>query len=285
MTNHRPGGVTDNYDPPPLKHDLRRDLVQSDTESGFETIEMMCEENTLRATALMASNLAGAGRLAAILSDCEPGNEANTLASGLRWRLDRLYTADKLINAVEQEKAKGVTSHAFHIVMPQHIIRADKLHESNPIAMNRWLRRLVQRHLPQHATGWLFCQLDGEFEATSNTYILHFHGLVGGDYHGVLNGPVRAELTRQGSRHVRPNGIPKVRVPLRINALRDVPRQVSYALQSWWPARPVVITERGEKRVRDKHRIPEPYHSQYLLWLHQFTFSDIRLRMGMGNTW
>ena len=41
----------------------------------------------------------------------------------------------------------------------------------------------------------------------------------------------------------------------------------------------------GEKRVRDKHRIPEPYHSQYLLWLHQFTFSDIRLRMGMGNTW
>lgn len=93
---------------------------------------------------------------------------------------------------------------------------------------------------------------------------------------------MRADLRRQLRNFPVLPGTLKVRTPLRIDPLHDAPRQVSYVLQSWWPSRPVVMTDRGLKRVRAKGRIPEPYHSEYLVWLHRQTMSGMRVRMGGG---
>jgi hypothetical protein len=75
------------------------------------------------------------------------------------------------------------------------------------------------------------------------------------------------------------------RVWIRRKPLFNLPDPLAYLVQSFWPSRPVYISDDGKRRrVREKRRIPEPYHSQVLLWLDQWRLVDLTLMIGLRVT-
>jgi hypothetical protein len=63
-------------------------------------------------------------------------------------------------------------------------------------------------------------------------------------------------------------------------------RQISYLYKSYWPMRIRYIDAFGQKQSTFR-RIPEPYHSQYLIMLDQVNLLDLVLLIGVrryGNT-
>jgi hypothetical protein len=70
-------------------------------------------------------------------------------------------------------------------------------------------------------------------------------------------------------------GLPVYR-PIQCEEIVDLPRQISYLLKGYWPAKPSApnpATE-GYRRSRRGKRIPEPRHAESLLFLDQQRFSD-----------
>lgn len=263
-----------------LNHDLRL-LVDN-----FETEPAMHEERRTRLDDLIRSSEPGADDLAGELDYGEDQPPAASLADPVFMMLVRLVLANYLINSMLRARRDGLRVRFFTIVIPQHVYSAAMLAGVRPRKLTKWLWRLIRDHLPADAKGWVYAQIHAEYEPTTGKFVLHFHGVAAGDYVAVLNGPVRAALRRLlPSKPARSPSRPElhVRVPLQMKKPGDYPRQVAYVLQSWWPSRPLLLTPKGWTRTRPKRRIPEPFHSQYLLWLHRWTVSDMRLRMGMGN--
>jgi len=263
-----------------LTYDLRQCLP------GFEELGDVAEETATRAAEMSVSGEPGAARLARVLTQ-DPGELPSvSLADPGYWLLLRLVIANYLLCCIYKAEDAGQDVRAVTILYLGHVIAGDRLLEVNPKTLTEWLRRLVAQHLPEKPNGWLYAQIHGEFDPTTSAYILHFHTIAAGDYLAALDGPVRAELKRRNQRLVgRHPGLPmvRVRVAVRKDKLRDPPRQVAYVAQGWWPRRPLVMTPDGWKRTRKKHRIREPHHSRYLLWLDKHTYTDMRLRMGMGS--
>lgn len=263
-------------------------LVRATTrQPAFPTEEKARAELDKRITLLSSSTLPAARALATRLT-CDNGEDPPaSLANPVYTRAFQRVQGSALVVQIIDARAVGLEVRPFTLVWPLHAVPAGTLHEVNPRALTAWLRRLVIKHLPPNPCGWLYVQLHGEYEAQSNTFVLHFHGIAAGDYLDTIRGPVKAEVKAELKRELEKlptlPSFPTVRVPLRFEQLRHAPRQVSYVLQSWWPSRPIVMTPKGLKRVRSKRRIPEPHHSEYLIWLDRHSISDLRLRMGMGS--
>ncbi|MGK7863069.1 hypothetical protein [Falsiroseomonas sp. E2-1-a4] len=274
-----------------IELDLAKLLLPTEKKAGFPTTAEAVDERDERVRLLSSSVIPAARKLAAKLT-CDDGEEPPaSLADPCYTRLFQRVTASQLLGRTNQALAAGMEVKAFTLVWPEHAEKADALLGLKPKRRTEWLRRVILKHLPPNASGWIYVQLHGEYEAKSNTFIIHFHGIAAGDYLAALDGPVREELRDllKALLDVQSNTLPtnptapKVRVVLKVSKLVDPPRQVSYVLQSWWPARPIVWTDRGWKRVRAKGRIPEPHHSTYLVWLDRQSISGMRLRMGLGS--
>ena len=66
--------------------------------------------------------------------------------------------------------------------------------------------------------------------------------------------------------------------------LTDLPRPFAYLWQGWWPAHrrgDGSGVEGSNQRHRRKRQIPEPFHSQSLLWLDRERIDDTTLLMGL----
>jgi len=257
------------------------------TKPAFETGAESHAEANKRALLLSSSAVPGASRLAAKLT-CDDGEDpAVSLAHPVYMRMFRRVIGSELLISIHQTRAAGLRVNSFTLVWLEHAVAAAALLRFDPAPPIAWLRRIILKHLPRNARGWLYAQLHGEYEAKSGTFVIHFHGIAAGDYLAALDGPMRQDLKDQLKAKLDAlptlTTDPKVRVVLKVAKLQDTPRQVSYVLQSWWPSRPMVMTPRGWKRVRAKGRIPEPHHTNYLLWLDQQSISGLRLRMGLGS--
>lgn len=270
--------------PERLVYDLAKVVRATKTKRAFPTDEKARAELDRRIPRLSSSTIPAARALAAKLT-CDDGEDPPaSLANPVYMRAFQRVQGSALLVSIRETRTNGLEVKPFTLVWPPHAVRAGALHEVNPRALTRWLRRRVLKHLPRNPRGWLYVQLHGEYEARSNTFVLHFHGIAAGDFLDTLRGPVKEEL--KGELKALPTLpiSPSVRVVLKIGGrLKDAPRQVSYVLQTWWPSRPVVKTPKGLKRVRTKHRIPEPHHSEYLVWLDRHSIADLRLRMGLGS--
>lgn len=276
----------------PIQYDLATLMRADPPRRGFEKPGEAEAELAKRVELLSTSALPGAAALATKLR-CDDGTgPVTSLANPVYCRAWRRVTGSGLMVCIRQARRARLEVRAFTIVLPHHAVPADHLHLFDPATVTTSMRRLLLKHLPPNPTGWLYMQAHGEYEGTSDTFVIHAHGLASGDYLTTLNGPVRRDLRKlrklandTGRVPTLPTlpSTPKVRVVLRIDPLRRVARQVSYVLQSWWPSRPVVMTPKGWKRVRDKGRIPEPHHSRYLIWLDRQSISSLRLRMGLGS--
>jgi hypothetical protein len=65
--------------------------------------------------------------------------------------------------------------------------------------------------------------------------------------------------------------------PIQCEEIVDIPRQTSYLLKAYWPAKPSApnpATE-GLRRSRRGKRIHEPRHAESLLFLDRQRFSDL----------
>ena len=81
-------------------------------------------------------------------------------------------------------------------------------------------------------------------------------------------------------RWYRAKGI--VKRPIRVSKLKNRVGQMTYLLKRYWPARPMVMIDGRERRVRRTMRIAEPYSSAYLLWLDRQSLLDLT---AMNDCW
>ena len=126
--------------------------------------------------------------------------------------------------------------------------------------------------------GFLLALLHGEltqFDDNPEHIHPHFHLIAGGNWIAI------AENMRKQPGYQRN---PYTVVPIRASrTIQDIPYALSYLLKSYWPAtwRGTVSNVGRKRRTRDHRRMPEPHHSDVLLWLHKTVPSDLLLKMGI----
>ncbi len=120
--------------------------------------------------------------------------------------------------------------------------------------------------------GPLVAFLHGEFEASSGTFQLHFHGIATVEKTKALKSGLKSipgyRVTVTGSAGVQAKSI------------CDRVRQLTYSLKGYWPEKTIRIGTNGPRRDRRHRRIPEPFHSHHLLWLDRQRLNDMMLVNG-----
>jgi hypothetical protein len=104
---------------------------------------------------------------------------------------------------------------------------------------------------------------------------LHFHAIATGDWVDIVE-------EMRGQRGYRPTD--RVRSPIRASRkLTDLPRTLSYLVKGYWPGKWCGLVDGvgRQRRTRDHRRIPEPHHSDILVWLDECDPSDMVLKMGV----
>jgi hypothetical protein len=94
----------------------------------------------------------------------------------------------------------------------------------------------------------------------------------------------QADLNLLRHRHYRRSS--HIDRPMVVQPVDYPARQISYLYKSYWPMRIRYIDAFGQKQSTFR-RIPEPYHSQYLIMLDQVNLLDLVLLIGVrryGNT-
>ena len=136
------------------------------------------------------------------------------------------------------------------------------------------------------ASGWLFAFIHGEFDPVARVFRLHVHGFATGGMLAVLDRLRKMDNYRSVRKLPDGEWNPVYRrVWIRRKPLINLPSPLTYLVQAFWPSRPIYISKEGKRRrVRDKQRMPEPYHSQVLLWLDRWRLADLTLMVGLRVT-
>jgi hypothetical protein len=76
-----------------------------------------------------------------------------------------------------------------------------------------------------------------------------------------------------------PLGIKQWPAPVQIKEIEpdELRYTVTYLFQGWWPFRPTLLDENGERLRANRQRLPEPRHTKFLLWLDQRRIQDLYL--------
>lgn len=150
------------------------------------------------------------------------------------------------------------------------------LETADPRKLLARLRSQLNRAGAKDADGFLIAHLHGEFEPQSRIYQLHVHGIAAG---GMIAAIDRLRTTPSYTS----DGLVRGRMHISRKPLKDIPYPLGYPFKSYWPCRRIgrVGREGLIKRQRGHHRIPEPYHSQVLLWLDRWSVSDLTLLMNL----
>lgn len=136
------------------------------------------------------------------------------------------------------------------------------------------------------ANGWAIAFLHGEWDPIAQVFRLHVHGLAYGEMVEVID-RLRTLPNYQTRKHLEDGTLSPVyrRVVITRKKLTDLPRPITYVLQSFWPARAIVISDDGtRRRARRKGRIAEPYHTHVLLWLDRWKIAALTLMVGLRVT-
>jgi len=128
--------------------------------------------------------------------------------------------------------------------------------------------------------GWLLAGMHCEFDPTGQLYQFHYHALASGHMIRVLDSLRAKPLYRRKTRdRVRD------RVRMSRKPLNNLPAPLGYPWQLFWPNR-----ARGDgsddgigfnQLNRRKRRLPEPYHTQMLLWLDRQQIEEMTLMIGL----
>jgi hypothetical protein len=199
-----------------------------------------------------------------------------TLASALDFRDCRIRVAGNLWRLMHSRMEERTSS--FTVVPRSGLIAAQDLNEFNPRRFLESFRLDLYRSGATDAGGYLFAAVHGELEPESERFQIHLHGLAAGGMRSVIDQlrhrpKYRANQLDGAARPVRRSHRP----------LHSTSYALTYLLQSWWPARRIGEVGTGEiRRARQRGRMPEPFHSQFLLWLDNQRLSDLTLLFGIA---
>ncbi len=197
------------------------------------------------------------------------GLPPSTLGSSLRMRLIRLAFHRALFDAFAPYADDDLRT--LTVIYSGWAFSPADLDRTTAAKLQQQFRQHLNRIGVMKLPGPLIAVLHGEFEPTSGLYRLHFHILTTAEKAAALKAGLTTETIKGYT--VTATGA----APVRRSQVRDRDRQFTYLAQAFWPSRPVVIKHGKPKRTRRKHRIPEPFSTQVLLWLDCQPFADLVL--------
>lgn len=224
-----------------------------------------------------------ASRLAmALAANAQGTDEFETLASRVYMRGLRVKVGGAVWQLVDSEP--GCTT--CTILGRSWEVAPDRLTDVDPIALLRAFRADLYRAGLAGSGGWLFAVWHGEYDPIAGIFRLHLHIVCSPAMIPVIDG-LRSASNYKFASSLPDGGWDPVYRRIRINRkdLHSLPDPLTYLLQSFWPSRPILITEVGSRRrVRQKRAIPEPYHSMVLTWLDRWSLKDMTLLVGLRVT-
>ena len=276
----------------PSKRD-RVDLGKDARRSGFEKLGDSQKEDRLRAKQLrkaapkypdqfnVEAMLALADKLE---STGEGGKVPESLASTTYMRGQRIYIAGALWKLIRG--AKGKKANAFTIIPRTWEFTPEELDEVDPTLLLAALLTALYGRGAAKANGWIVAFIHGEFDPIGMVYRIHVHGFAYGEMVKVID-RLRTLPNYKTQYRLKDGSLSPVfrRIQVTRKRSKNLLSQITYRLQSYWPARAIVIKDDGSRiRARRKGRIPEPYHSQVLLWLDKWNLADLTLMVGLRVT-
>jgi hypothetical protein len=167
-------------------------------------------------------------------------------------------------------------------------ISAARLWAFNPVKFLEAIRADINRKLGKERDGFLILFLDAEFDAESEVYSFHVHGLAAGTLLEAVRNLKPRKHMRKGKRpsnKYRSDEKVHKRVKVRRKPLTNLPDPLTYLCKPFWSLKWKGAVGSGMvKRKNGKARIPEPFHTQLLVWLDRYSISDISLMMRMRVT-
>ena len=147
-------------------------------------------------------------------------------------------------------------------------VPADQLGNTEPPSFMTRLRGDFDRAGVRSAGGWLLAGLHAEFDIRREGYDFHYHCIGAGEKIAAIDEGLRGlPKYQQGQPEPHEVGLPEhPRVRISRAPLYNLPDPLTYVVQSSYPHRPTFVDKNGTlRRGTRKRRIPEPYHTQWLL--------------------
>lgn len=270
-------------DLPPAKYKYRRDV-----KAAIEKVQAARAEDRLRAQRLswpsvQSSDIVDADKAVALSDVLLAASDGKvipaTMASATYLRRQRIKLASSLWQFLDERPLAAAT---FTLLSKDWQVPVDELEKADPRRVLNGCRSDLIRQGAGSADGAIIMANDGQFEPNRKIYGLHVHGVAVGEE------MIRSIDSLRGLAKYRPvkasAAVAGISRPVRISRepLQNLPHPLTYLLKSYWPCRWAPDSdEEQQRKERRKRRIPEPYHSQLLLWLNQWRLSDMTLMIGM----
>jgi hypothetical protein len=217
---------------------------------------------------------------------------ARRIAYSMRQRARSLASATYMRNLRQRvsgqvwslfDRTRNLNPRTFTLFPRGWEVPAGQLHRFNPQRKLNALRSLINRSGGGQADGYLLAVIHGEFEPGRQVYQLHVHCLAAGGLRDVVDKAVRKTPTVRvvfGAYGVTDF----VRFRLRMDGEpTNLPSAFTYLVKSYWVSRLQYRNAQGMlRRSRWATRIPEPHHSEVLLWLDQWRLADLTLLMNIS---
>ena len=252
----------------------------------IETLEEARREDAFRARLLRAvvsngSSLVDAewcSNLAGWLDQyAESAIPLNSRASARRMREHRIDITSLLHKLID---SSGLQATTFTLVSSSWTVPAHSLLSLDPNDILNGIRSDFFRAGVDLSSGALFMAIDGAFERNRSLYQLHVNGLALGTAIAAIE-KLRALNKYQRAESCTATTLPIYR-PIVVcrQPLTNLPSTLAYRLKHYWPCAWLPM-DGSTNRSRKEQRIPEPYHSQWLVWMDSWELSDLTLLMGM----
>jgi hypothetical protein len=257
-------------------------------EIGFESAKKARREDKLRAAGMRKAirdhpdhlDIDAARCLASALESEAGKPPARSLASARYMRLLRRRVAGQLWRLAKKTNGRVAR---IDLLPDGHRIPVADLHLLDPRKLLASLRTALNRLGAKEAGGWLYGFLHGEFDPLAEQWDIHFHLIAAGDMIDVAE---RLAGTRKYKVPLRrPNSkkaLPRVKVSRK--PLVNLPKPFLYCVQGYWPMRNFVDPENGLPARGPRSRIPEPHHTNLLLWFDRWKLADLTLLMKLKVT-
>lgn len=259
---------------------LRQNVNLNTSELGFEAksaskAEDQLRSRLLRSTASRYQDLIDVDRAADLARRLEsPGWKAQgwSGASSRHMRRFRRRFISALWQLTRESPWSSESWSTFTAISRSWEFTPRNLHTVNPQLLLEGFRGQLRRAGCGLADGALIACIHGEFEPLRQVYQLHLHGLASGEMVEIIDRLRRLPSFKSG---------PVITSPIRISRqpLEAMPYPLGYVCKSYWPCRRIgpVGADNLIKRERNARRIPEPFHSQVLLWLDEWQIEDLTL--------
>ncbi|WP_375273100.1 hypothetical protein [Sphingomonas sp.] len=271
---------------PPAEYRADRTTSRADGLLTFEKRKQACHEDMVRvcllekrASLLGKRNRKAARLLASKLASQAVGEDTyNSPASAMAARRTRLKLVGEVWKIADSAPRNQVATAT--LLKRGWCIAAESLADFDPRALLAQLRADIRRTGAFQAGGFLIAGLHADFEPYERRYQLHVHLLATDSAIEAVDrlrhmSRYRSSSSDDDDDHVRQ------RVRLSRTPLTNLPDPITYLFQPFWPSRWIGTSPEGESiRQRIKARIPEPYHSEWLLWMDRWRFDDLVLLMG-----